>query len=626
MNLTSISYLVSKSKVSFLRFPLSILSAFLAVGFGIYLTEFQKEISNVFPILNLILCFALGVPLYFCTSIFCEKQKFNQKQKIIVQALSTTILGLMYFSLPTLSTTHNISLPYILYGIFSLITHLLVSFIPYLKDKEHNGFWNYNKILFLRFLTSALYSGVLCLGLILALTAIKVLFSIKIHEELYIEVPIFIGGLFNTWFFVAGIPKNLEELEHIREYPKSLKVFTQYVLLPLLLIYFVILYAYVGKIVFLWDWPKGIVSYMISSVAVLGIFTLLLIYPYGNIKSNSWIKKFTNIYYCLLFPLIFVLFIAIAFRIWDYGITINRYVIVMLGVWLSLISVYFSIRKKNIKFIPISLVVILTLSSFGPWSMFSVSERSQVKRLVNILEESTILRNGKVYNEVVLDSLSLSEFYEEKEYQNEVLLSDSLHNEVRSILIYLDNHHGFSKIRPFFKQNIDSLITEVTTSKKHVNEAEVYMNAMALKKNYRFVNKTTDYFSYASKREDVISLESFDYLVNFSVHPSSNNSGTKIFTIDNLDYTLSYSSENKDELLFSSEKETFNFDIELVIQNLNNQFGARNKYGIPKEKMIIVGESQFYELKLMIHRINGTANNMTFTLQSIEGDLFLKRK
>lgn len=458
MKLPSISYLFNKAKDSIVRFPLTILSSLISVCIAIFLVEFNDEILNFFPYINLLLTAALGIPLYFCTTIFIKKMNFNFKLKLICQIAATILLALIYFSLPNSDVTHNTSLPYIRYSIFNVIAHLLVSFIPYITSKKLNGFWNYNKVLFIRFLTSILYSGFLYIGLSLALLALNLLFDIDIHEELYFEFFIIIGGFFNTWFFVAGIPEELDELENITQYPKGLKIFSQYVLLPLLILYLIILYVYGVKILIFWDWPKGIVSYLISCVSILGILTLLLIYPYGNLKDNLWIKKFTNLYYYLLFPLIIILFIAIWLRIDDYGITINRYIIVLLGVWLSIISIYFSIRKTNIKFIPTSLAIILILMSFGPWSMFSVSENSQTKRLIKILEENSILKEGKVNNEVIWQTDSSDVFNSGTVLTNEYLVNDSIHNEIKSILDYLDDHHGFLSIKTIFQQNIDSLI------------------------------------------------------------------------------------------------------------------------------------------------------------------------
>jgi hypothetical protein len=111
------------------------------------------------------------------------------------------------------------------------------------------------------------------------------------------------------------MPDDFDELDNVEYYPFGLKVFSQYILLPLLLLYLIILYIYGGKIITLWDWPKGVVSWLIVAVSVIGIFTLLLIYPYGQKEENSWIKKITKVYYFLVIPLVVLLFLAISIRL-----------------------------------------------------------------------------------------------------------------------------------------------------------------------------------------------------------------------------------------------------------------------------------------------------------------------
>ena len=349
MKLPSLNFLFTNAKKSLFRFPLTILSALIGVSISIYLVELNKEIENSFPYINTLLTAALGIPLFFCTAIYCSMSEVNSIKKALIYSSSFLLLIAIFLSLPNSEVTNNTSIPYIKYTIYNIIIHLLVSFIPYLKTKKRNGFWNYNKTLFIRVWTSILYSGVLYLGLIFALFAVDKLFNIDFHEELYFDIYIITAGLFNTWFFVAGIPEDLNNLENETNYPQGLKIFTQFVLLPLLILYLIILYAYILKIVIVWDWPKGIVAYLISGVSILGILAVLLIYPYSNSKENSWIKKFSRIYYFILFPLIIVLFLAIKMRIEDYGITINRYIIILLGIWLVLVSTYFSVGQKNIK-------------------------------------------------------------------------------------------------------------------------------------------------------------------------------------------------------------------------------------------------------------------------------------
>ena len=171
----------------------------------------------------------------------------------------------------------------------------------------------------------------------MALGALELLFDVDVHEKLYFHLFIFIVGFFNTWFFVSGAPDAFEVLQANKKYPKGLKIFTQYILLPLLTIYLVILYSYGLKILLSWNWPEGIVSYLIISVAVVGIFLVLLLYPYQKEANSNWVKRFSFIYYIALVPLVVMLFVAIGMRIGDYGITINRYLITLLG--LSLIHI-----------------------------------------------------------------------------------------------------------------------------------------------------------------------------------------------------------------------------------------------------------------------------------------------
>jgi hypothetical protein len=42
-----------------------------------------------------------------------------------------------------------------------------------------------------------------------------------------LELWVLVAGLFDSWFFLAGIPEDLEGLDKIKEYPIGLKIFMQ---------------------------------------------------------------------------------------------------------------------------------------------------------------------------------------------------------------------------------------------------------------------------------------------------------------------------------------------------------------------------------------------------------------
>lgn len=621
IQLPSLDYLFDKVWTSFLRFPLTIMAGLLAACIQIYLIESEGDLYNNLQTVNLLCASGLGIPLFFCSSILAEAHDFKLELKLASHAIAAGLLVLVYFSLPDPATTNYIALPYIRFTIFVLAAHALAAFIPYLKNQSINGFWNYNKTLFIRILTAIFYSFTLYFGLCLSLVALDLLFEVKVRDELYLELLVAVFGLFNTWFFVAGIPKDLPFLDDLRAYPKGLKIFTQYVLVPLLLLYLVILYAYTSKIILSWDWPKGIVTYLIICISVLGILTFLLIYPYGNLKENTWIKKFTNWYYYTLFPLVGVLFIAIWFRIDTYGVTINRYLIILLGIWLLVVAVYFTVGKKNIKFIPISLFVILVLMSFGPWGIFEVSENSQTERFKSILENSQILEDGKVKNEVVWKRGNLFNPDSKKEYANANLVNDSIHREIKSILRYLHDYHGFSSLRPLFRQNVDS-VTKIALQQQrendtvyaYINEVEIYMNTLGLK-DYR---SSPGYTTYTSTAPNLVSVRGYDYAIEFDRYGRK----TDKFTIEDLDYVMSYDyATAKNILQLQSDPEIIDLDLNPLLNSLK-QLAGSNSANIPPSKMSFKSESKHFEIKIQLNRI--IVENTK--LESVDGLLLLKKK
>ena len=627
MKLPSFNYLFSNARKTLYRFPLTLLVSAIAVVIGIYLIENESHVKNFFPYVNLMLTASIGIPLFFSATIISGKRKLDAKQHGLLMLMVVILLTIIYFTLPNAESTHNTALPYIKYGIYNITAHLMVSFIPFVFSKQINGFWQHNKILFIRIFTSILFSGVLFIGLVLALISLKLLFEIDIHEKLFLDIYIFIAGIFNTWFFLSGIPEDFDELDSIELYPKGLKIFAQYILLLLLALYLVILYFYAGKILLTWDWPKGIVSYLIICVSVLGILTFLLLYPYGNQTGNEWIKKSSKLFFVILIPLLVILFIAILMRIDDYGITIKRYVVLFLGIWLCVVCAYTILGKTNIKFIPVSLAVMLLLISFGPWGMFSVSEHYQVKRLKSILEKAAVLKDGKIQNETFF---TLKEG--ELNFKNEKLLIDSLHNEVYSILDYMDDYHGFSAIRSWYTQNIDSVVDAKMKDKNsnYYNEAEIYMNAMGLAYENRYQDDTDNvYINFNTiGDEKILKVKGYDYTMSFSDYMYDNDeSSVCTFDTDSISFVVKYQSDKQQKLLlelngekpveFKQDSSNFNQVMQkLVIENNSN---------LDPAKMELKAYIKNIEVKLQINSLEIKKSNNGHKVESISGNLYVRK-
>lgn len=92
-----------------------------------------------------------------------------------------------------------------------------------------------------------------------------------------------------------------------------------------------------------------------------------------------------------------MLFYAIYLRIHQYDITMNRYFVVVFGVWLLGISLYYALSKqKYLGIIPFSIGIIVLIISIGPWSVYSLPATRQYNKLVSNLWAAHILQNGDI--------------------------------------------------------------------------------------------------------------------------------------------------------------------------------------------------------------------------------------
>jgi hypothetical protein len=149
--------------------------------------------------------------------------------------------------------------------------------------------------------------------------------------------------------------------------------------MPLISLYLVILLCYEAKILITLSLPIGWVSYLVLIFAIFGILSFLLIHPIAKETGNLWMRTFSKWFYFLLVPLLGLLFWAILYRVNLYGFTHERYYVLLLSIWLTVVVAYFIFNKQpKIKFIPVSMCLFGLLSIAGPQSADSISKNSQL--------------------------------------------------------------------------------------------------------------------------------------------------------------------------------------------------------------------------------------------------------
>ncbi len=597
---------------TFLRFPIVLLLAILGTFCAMRLATHGYWETLPFTWTKIAIVCGLGISLVFSLALLAERQ-IIKIPSLLAQGFGAIALVAYYFILP------NEEKDFSIYWVVQMLTvlasaHLLVSFAPYLKGMNENGFWQYNKTLFINILTALFYTYTLFLGLLLALMAIKQLFHIQVHGNTITRLFFFLQGVFNTWFFLSKVPEKMEDLDESNEYPIGLKLFSQYVLLPLVLIYLLILYAYEAKIILTMHLPVGWVSYLVLGFSVVGILCFLLLYPFGKKQENAWITQFSRWFYLILLPLIALMLFAIGYRVSQYGVTENRYYVLLSGLWLLGIALYFIFSKRdNIAVVPISLCIITFLSGFGLWGASSVSLRSQKNRLEKLFEQYNLEGGNKKYIPSIpqKDALQISE-----------------------ITDYFARHHETAALYPLFKvtpaMGLDTLAT--------------YIQKDSL---LSWVNVPQSAFWQTEEGTAADSAAMYVGIPHyFSIDESNNNSYHVILDVKGADYVVENVNDADEgpfvfgkekftiqpavkdgKLTFTQGNQVYTFDLfafyKEKLEKIKNSVTAQK---VPIETMTFNFEQANYNGKFQIQRLNILERKSSLELQSMNYRFWVKLK
>lgn len=424
LRLPSVGRIVAAAGATVRRFPEVGICGVAAAAAGMFVVESDPHALSV----GIIRVATLGIPLFIGVTLIGERHWPASALRWVPRALAAAVLVVLYFRF---EGWEPLNIPQ-RYGHLVLTFHLLVAVAPYLGAAEPRGFWQYNRALLFRFLVATLYSGAIFLGLLLALAALDNLFGVDVPDLHYLRLLLLVAFLFHPVFFLAGVPADFPALEEDRRYPGGLKVFSQCVMLPIVALYVAILTVYMGRVLVTGSWPSGWISYLVSSLAVAGIFSLLMVHPDRLKREGSRIDRYALAFWLAMLPAAGMVLLALWQRIGQYGITERRYLLGGLAIWLAGTALYTAItRTREIKGIPVSLLLVGVVTFMGPWSAYSVAENSQVRRLAGILAEYGGLVDGRVTSDTTV-----------------VPFEDW--DQAEAVVRYLVQHHGTSALDSWF--------------------------------------------------------------------------------------------------------------------------------------------------------------------------------
>lgn len=442
MKLPSLSFLLQAFVSVCRRFPATMLCAATAVAMLMVVFESNNRQGDD-PLVKTWLMAQIGLALCTGLAVFAESRNMPSLPKWALQAGGLALLG-VYFFLFDLDARNLEQVQMPRYAGMLAAAHLFVAAAPFLNRNPVADFWEYNKQLFANFVVGAVYTVILFAGLSLAVFAVDELFNLPLTNKIYGHLFVLLAGLFNTSFFLYHFPASFQFTDRERAYNIIFKNLCQYILIPIVGLYFLILYAYSIKILVTWNLPHGWVSSLVLGFSVAGIFTYLVNYLLPDYTDNVIVHTYRRWFWWVLLPMVGLLFVAIGRRISDYGVTEERYFVAHAGVWLLVMCAYFLWSKTdNIKFIPISLGLFILIAVVGPLSAFKVAQRSQTSILRGLLE-----KNGRFAGAELRPGGAA------------VPAEDA--DRILSGLVFLDEQDALDRIAPWFPVALDSIARDST--------------------------------------------------------------------------------------------------------------------------------------------------------------------
>lgn len=392
---------INNTKASFKRFPLAMIFAILSAIYFCVNIHGGKVENYTGRTIKTALLFLIASVIFTAVALFLEGLKFTNKDQEDFQKYKLIKLGTYLLTLPLLYGIKENILPEDIklfgynneYKYFGLLLFFIVVCFYISKIFYHKNYIAYVVKIIESIFVSILYSVVLYLGIVAIYELLVHLLDINLTDKILMDSAVIIFIPFNIGIMLSNFPKMETSLDNY-EIGKAFKILLEFILMPIITVYLIILYVYIFKILFLRQLPKNI---LVNLILWFSIFVVGYLFINRIIRNSALSRDFRRICPLMMLPVLVVMFFAISIRVKEYGITENRYIVIAFGIWAVLSMIYYVLYKSNSNItIPIMLSIIILLATVGPLSAFNVSLNSQNRRLEKVLKANDMINGTKI--------------------------------------------------------------------------------------------------------------------------------------------------------------------------------------------------------------------------------------
>lgn len=379
---------------------------------------------------RLVIIMAQSVLWFTASRLWAESRGLTEAQAMLKSLVGFAVVAVATLMPQDLSVSQ---------GFFSFALLLSVLFAPYFgRESTDDSIWFFCFKAGIAVFYATLTVLIFGLGISAILASVDYLFEVRIAGVVYGDVWALGWGFFWPLYILYSLPRSFDYPSGSFSFSRGVAFIENYVLVPLVLIYTAVLYAYFLKIAATLEVPKGQLAYMISGFGAFGVCVWLVVYPLRSSGTRLLGWFWRHFFKMLLVPVV-ALLAAAGMRIAQYGVTEERYAIVLCAVWLGVLSLYYFLSsRRDLKAVPMTLAFLCLLASFGPWGADRLSTASQVGRLERLLTDNGMMQDGRVV-------------------RASAKLSIAAQKDISSILDYLISRNKFKPIEVWFSGLSDEL-------------------------------------------------------------------------------------------------------------------------------------------------------------------------
>jgi Domain of unknown function (DUF4153) len=361
--------------------------------------------------------------------LYGERAGIPPRERHVASAIAAVVVALaMWFWQPL-----GVAPPALLMALA-----IAVPLAPYVRSNA--GFWDF--IWRLVFAAALAFVAVVlfCAGVSAILASLDYLFSVDVPGSLYGHVWSIGLGFVGPLVALSLIPKRFPERdtdERSAILDSGIPLISDFVAVPLLAVYALILHAYALKIVLTGEVPRNQIGWMVLSFGMATLLLKVVVHPLAAIARVP-----TRLFLKAWFALLVVPLALLAFAAWQriaaYGLTPERYLLVLFAIFLALVLMaQIDARlRRDIRVIPVLGGLCLLLASFGPWGMIEASAASQTARLKTILGNAGALQDGRLKDQPTWELPAATD--------------------AQSIVYILDRLGQIRRLRPLFEGRSDN--------------------------------------------------------------------------------------------------------------------------------------------------------------------------